>query len=114
MFFRVFKIYKMSQQGITDPEGFAADEVGGFLLGTVLVPLFVALGFLVFLGALAFSAFWGGPYVAAKILFFLLLIPYMIFGTLFFFIFRFARNLSKTVVRSGRETIKVTVDEIKK
>jgi hypothetical protein len=36
----------MSQQGITDPEGFVADETSGFLLGALLVPVVFALIFI--------------------------------------------------------------------
>jgi hypothetical protein len=104
----------MSRSGIADPEGFAADEVSGFLVGAVLIPIVIALGFLAFLGALAFSTFLGGPYAIAKVFFFFLLIPYGVFGGLFFFILKFARTLSKTAVKQGRETIKVTVEEVRK
>lgn len=104
----------MSQQGITDPEGFVADETSGFLLGALLVPVVFALIFIIFMGAMAFSSFLGGPYLAAKIIFFILLVPYTIFGILIAALIAFVRKISRNMVQKGRETIQVTVEELNK
>ncbi len=112
MLFRILKIYSLSKQGITDPESVLADEISGFLIGTILIPVFAAIGFLIFLGALAFSHFWGGPYLIAKFFFFFLLIPYFAFGTMLFYVLRFIRQASKSVVRQGKEILEVTVEEV--
>lgn len=112
MIFRAFKIYRMGKQGIKDPAGFVADEAGGFVLGAFLLPLILTIAFIIFLGALAFSSFLGGPYLIAKILFFLILIPYLGALSLILFLRKVAQNVSHTVVNKGRETLHVKATEV--
>jgi hypothetical protein len=112
MLFRIIKIYRMSKAGIENPENFAADEAGGFLLGLILVPVLGALIFLLFLGALAFSHFWGGPYAVAKVFFFFLLIPYAVFAGIIITTVRIVKKMTKAAVEKGKDTPHVTLEEI--
>lgn len=102
----------MSRIGIADPESFAADEASGFLVGTIIIPIIAALSFLIFMGALAFSGFLGGPYIIAKVLFFILLVPYAFFGILLFFLVGFVRTLSRNAVRNSKKMLHVDVTEL--
>lgn len=113
MFFRAIKIYRMGKEGIKDPANFAANEAGSFVLGAFMFPLLATIGFIVFLGFLAFSTFLGGPYIIAKILFFLILIPYLGALSLILFLRKVVQSVSKTVVQKGRETIHVEATEIR-
>lgn len=77
--FQILKLFSDAKKGIKDPGGLGKEVA----LDIIKIPLLVfTLGgglFLALMAVLGFSTFIGGPYLFFKVVFILLLIPYVIF-----------------------------------
>lgn len=78
MLFKVYSLHKTAQAWRDDPTHELAGTIRGAIVGYVATAFAVAFLILIGLGVLAFGPWLGGPYVLAKILFFIGLFPLLL------------------------------------
>jgi uncharacterized membrane protein len=75
MLFKIYSLHKTAQAWRDDPQSELAGTLQGAIIGYLITAFIIALLILGALGVLAFSSLLGGPYVLAKILFVLGVVP---------------------------------------
>lgn len=75
MLFKIYSLHKTAQAWRDDPKSELAGTLQGAIIGYLITAFVIAFLILGALGVLAFSTLLGGPYVLAKILFFLGVVP---------------------------------------
>ncbi len=105
MLFKILKIRKMVREGTENPSGFAGEQAGELLWGFLAIPIIIAVAVLILLSIFSFTHVWGGPFLLAKIFFWIILC-----GTcLFIYIVRKGISaVKKMTTKATDETIKVT------
>jgi uncharacterized membrane protein YtjA (UPF0391 family) len=96
----LFKLYSLNQTRKAwqdNPSEEAANTLKSVIVGYILTGFIVAGLVLGLLGVLSFTSVWGGPYVLARILFFLGVIPFGISLYLLFRLFRFVSHTTDKV-----------------
>jgi hypothetical protein len=112
MIFGIFKTYRDIKKGTADPTGFGR----GMLLGVVKAPLMLFT--LIGLGALAICFIFGwtgllfGPFGFFRFLFFIILIPFSIFGVIFWSIYSKLKKLTQRAKERMDEEINIISAEI--
>lgn len=111
----IFTIIKLGLKGkslYNDPKNFAEGAVKETALSVILFPVIFAILFLVLLGVFSFSTILGGPYVIAKILFWIFFFVYSLMSIPLIIFWKMVRRVSK---QAGKGTEKVFVhSELKK
>lgn len=82
MIFRIITAYRKTKQGITDPKGFAVDELHDAFLGFFIVPALVLIGVLVVLGILAFTSWITPPSVVAMVFFWIFVFVLVLYAVI--------------------------------
>lgn len=77
--FGIFKTYRDVKKGIHDPGALGQELALDVIKGPVVLITIIAVLFFIALGLLAFTGSLGGPYTFFKIVFFILLFPFIIF-----------------------------------
>lgn len=97
----------MAQEGLNNPEAFAEDQAKEALIGALILPVIVVLGFLAFLFVLAYTGILGGPYGVAKFFFWIVTIIYVVVG---YTLYKVATTL-KRAVQSQRQAMRKQAEE---
>ncbi len=108
----IFKIFKIKNhietfnQAADNPEYFAKTTIKSMLTGYLVSFLLTVSIVLIGLGILGYSSLGQGPYVFARILFWIFLIPTtLLLFAAFSFYSMIKKNLQKTKPRTKRDTI---------
>ena len=75
---RARKQYKDTKDAMNDPMGFAMGSIKGALLGQILPGIITLVLFFALLFILSFTGLLGGPYLLAKVIFWILAVPLII------------------------------------
>lgn len=77
--FGIFKIYSDTKKGVKDPAGLGKELALDLIKGPLIIFTFFGAVFLTLMAVLGLTHIFGGPYVFFKVVFILLLIPFIIF-----------------------------------
>lgn len=104
MLFKILHIKNMAQEAASNPQAFAEQQAKEAMIGAMIFPLVVFLGFLAFLFILAYTHLLGGPYGVAKFFFWIIGIIYATAG---YVLYKIVTSL-KRIVQKQREKMKET------
>lgn len=69
MIFKFLRIRKLVKDGLDNPGNLASEEMRGFSIGLLIIPILVVLGWLAITFILGFTTLLGGPIGFFKLLF---------------------------------------------
>ena len=93
----------MAREGVNDPQGFAKGQIKDAIIGALVVPILMVLGFWVLLFILSFTGMLGGPYGLAKFFFWFVTIIYGIVGFVLLQIFSTLKRVASTTQKKYRD-----------
>ena len=106
MLFQIFQVRGMVKDAKENPGNFAGAQARDVILGIVILPLVIVVLGLVFLFVLAFTKFFGGPYLFFKIIFFIGLFASLGIGFIIYKLTSVLRSTTKKVVNKTAENIR--------
>ncbi len=106
MLFTIIKVGLKGKSFYNDPKNFAEGAVKETGLSLLILPIISAIAILVLLGIFSFSSFLGGPYLLAKILFWIAFVVYGFLSIPVYLFWKIVRGVSK---QAGKQTERVFV-----
>lgn len=98
--FQIRKTYKDIKEARNNPRGFVMSEGKNFFLGLSIPFLLPGVFFILVSAIFAFTPFLNGPYMFAKVLFWIFLIPTVIIFLVLRKIFKVFSSLNKTTKKT--------------
>lgn len=106
MIFQIFRIRNTIKDVREDPGRFAGSELRDVLIGIIILPMLISLGGLTLLFSLGYLHFLGGPYIIARIIFWIGVIVSVSIGYGIY-------KLIKALRKKTRHMVNIAVDRVR-
>lgn len=105
MIFKILQIRSSLKEAQENPGKFASSQTRDALIGILIMPMLILIVGLVFLFALGFTHFLGGPYFFFKLIFFIGLLVSVVIGSVVYKLVSILGRATKKVVNKTASRI---------